>query len=449
MEDYEWKDEVGDFALVPVPPGERRGLAATFLTYTGVLATIAVLLTGGTLGTTFNFTQIILVSVSGCAVLAVIGGLIAPMGPISGCSTYVNIRFPFGRMGAWIFGTIVAGFACGIGWFAVQTWFFGIFVNAIAPQMFLSKIWVAAIWGGILMILTAIYGYKGLATLSYLVVPMFILLAGVGMVASIGEAGGLSALLEATPAKSAPFTTGITAVIGAYIAGATITSDISRYCRRPRDGSIAWIVQVLVLMPFMLAGGGAMVLATGKANVAFAMAGLGMGLGAFLLAMFGQWTTNDNNLYSGALSFNTYLPIRKSVLTAIIGAIGTGIAAYWGVTARAGMQPFMNFLHILGKLLPAIAGGLIADFYVYRKYLGIEFSDRYQVETGMKIPELNWAGIVAAVIGMVVGGWLTPGIAAVNSLLISFALYLVIAVPCTEMEVPIGIGEHELPKTGR
>lgn len=447
---YQWKDKFGDFALVPVPPGERRSMMSSFLVFTGVLACIAAIMGGGALGTMFNFQDLIIVSVVGCAILAAIGGLTAGIGSNSGCSTYVNMRFPYGRVGSWIFGTIIAGISCAIGWFAVQTWFFGIFLNAIAPETFLSEIWVAAIWGGFFMILTAVIGFRGLAFLSYLTVPMFMLLAGIGFMVSIGESpGGFTGLLETAPASPASFVAGVTAVVGMYIAGATITQDITRYTGRARDGAVAWIVQVMILMPYLLVGAGGMVLVTGGANIAAAMAAIGLGVGAFLLVFLGQWTTNDNNLYSGALSINTWIPIKKWVLTVVLGMMGIVLAVYWGLTAATGMQPFIDFISLLGRILPPIAGGLIADFYIYRWYKRLKFSERYVVKPGMEVPELNWAGIVAVVLGALIGGfWVTWGIPALNSFFIALILYVVIAIPCDKAGVPITIGKHTLPETG-
>lgn len=449
MAKYQWKDKFGDYALVPTPPVERRSLMSSFLVFTGVLACIAAIIGGGALGTNFDFTDLIIVSVIGCAILAAIGGLTAGIGSSTGCSTYVNMRFPYGRIGSWIFGTIISGISCGIGWFAVQTWFFGIFLNTLYPGSFFTQIWVAAIWGGALMILTAVLGFRGLAFLSYLAVPMFMLLAGIGFMAAIGEsAGGFSGLLTTEPSAPTSLVAGITAVVGMYIAGATITQDVTRYGMRAKDGAIAWIVQVMILMPFLLVGAGSMVLVTGQPNIAAAMMAIGLGAGAFLLVFFGQWTTNDNNLYSGALSINTYIPVKKWMLTVALGIIGIGLAAYWGLTAGAGMGPFINFISTLGKLLPPIAGGLVADFYIYRWYKRLEFSKRYEIKPRMEVPELNWAGVIAAAVGMAVGHFITAGIPPLNGFFTAFLLYLLIAIPCDKAGVSITIGKHILPETG-
>lgn len=446
-EEYRWKDKFGDFALVPTPSAQKRSTMSAFLIFTGVLACIAAILGGGSLGLMFSFKDLILVSFAGCAILAVIGGLTGVIGGQSGCSTYVNMRWPYGRIGAWVFGTIMSGFAAGIGWMAIQTWFLGIFASVLVPV----SIWLAALIGGILMVLTAAYGYRGLAFLSYLVVPMFLLLAGIGFLVAVGEAGGLSALLAKVPAEPGSVTAGITSVVGMYVVGAVITQDVTRYCKSRAGGGVAWAVQVMILMPFMLIGAGSMMLVTGAANIAVAMSTLGLGAGAFLLVFFGQWTTNDNNLYSGSLSVNLYTPFRKWIIVVILGAIGTALAIYWAITAGSNVgaaSPFMDFLDLLGKIIPPIGGGLIADFYIFRRYKGERLSERYLIEPGMEIPEINWAGIVAVAAGIAVGFLIPWGIAALNALITGFGVYLILSIPCDKMGIPITIGKHKLPETG-
>jgi len=54
-----------------------------------------------------------------------------------------------------------------LGWFSVQVGFFGLTVHIMFPNGgFVTSIRFAAFWGGILMMLTAYYGYKGLSILS-------------------------------------------------------------------------------------------------------------------------------------------------------------------------------------------------------------------------------------------------------------------------------------------
>lgn len=448
-EAWPWKDVYGDYSMVPVPQHEKRSFSSIFYVYMGVLACIAVLWGGSTLGLQFTLKQALVVAVIGSAILAVIGGLTAAMGGISGTSTYVNMRYPFGVVGSQLFGTVVAGIACGIGWFAVQAWLFGIIVHTLFPNAVWANVGVAAIWGGVLMMVTAVIGFRGLAWLSYLAVPFFMLIAGVGAMIGVAEGGGFAGLLSLQPKEPASLSIGITQVVGMYIAGGIITADISRYARKVISGSLAWIVQIIIFQVYMLMGAAILMLATGASDVAGALLAGGAGVGAFMMAILGQWTTNDNNLYNGALSFNTWLHTKKWRITIGEGIIGVAIAAWVGFSAGVSMNPFMNFLTLLGKILPAIGGVLIADFYIFRWYKKVPFKQRYKCKPGMKAAFVNWVGWLSVGLGTWIGGWLIKwGIAALNGLILGFVIYIVLAIVLDAAGVKIELGEHTINEKG-
>ena len=448
-EEWPWKDAYGDYSMVPVPRHEKRSFSSIFYVYMGVLACIAVLWGGGTIGLQFSLKDAILVAVIGSAILAVIGGLTAPIGGIAGTSTYVNMRFPFGAIGSQVFGTIVAGIACGIGWFAVQAWLFGIIVHTLFPNAAWANVGVAATWGGLLMIVTAIIGFKGLAWLSYLAVPFFMLIAGVGAMIGISQGGGFAGLMSIQPQNPAPLNVGITQVVGMYIAGGIITADISRYAKRAIGGAMGWVIQIIIFQVYMLTGSAMLMLATGASDVAGALLAGGAGIGAFLMAILGQWTTNDNNLYNGALSFNTWIHIKKQWITLCEGLIGVGIAAWVGFSAGVSMDPFMKFLTLLGKILPAIGGVLIADFYIFRWYKKVPFKQRYKGKPGMKIALVNWVGWLSVGLGTWIGGWVIKwGIAALNALVLGFVIYIVLAIIIDAAGMKLGVGEHTINEKG-
>jgi len=447
-EEWPWEDKSGDYAMVPVRPHDRRSLTSIFYVFMGVLASISVLWGGGTLGLQFTLKDVIIVAITGSAILAVLGGLTAVIGSITRASTYVNLRPSFGRIGSQLFGTTAFGLTA-IGWFAVQTWLFGVILNTLFPQAWWASIGVAAIWGGILMMTTAAIGFKGLAWLSYLAVPFFLLIAGVGVMIGVSKAGGFGQLMNIMPKSPVPFGTGVTEVVGMLVVGAIATSDISRYSKRVSDGPVAWIIQILIFQVFMLTGSAALSLSTGAANVAQALLLGGAGAGALMMAVFGQWTTNDNNLYSGALALSTWLPIKKRYLTIAVGVIATGIGAWFGFKTGAGMQVFQNFLLFLGKTLPAVGGILVADFYVYRWYKRVPFKQRYQLKPGMEIAQVNWSGWISAILATWLGGWvIKSGAPALNVMVLGAAFYIVIAIIFDRLGIKIEIGKHVIDKTG-
>lgn len=450
--DQRWRDAFGDYAMVPVPEDEQRTLLNVFLVYTGVLAVIAVIAMGASLGINYSVADLALIAFGGSAILIVIGSATAYIGGLTRLSTYVILRYSFGYVGAWIWGVAASGLPTGIGWFAVQTWLFGITINAIVPA---DTVWadvgVAAIWGGLLMMLTAIYGYRGLSFLSYLAVPMFILLALAGFMLGLDATGGFADLAALSPEEPAPgIAAGITAVVGSYIVGATITPDIGRYARESHYPALAWGLQILVLMPVMVVGAGILTLATGETDFAAAMLAAGMGLGVFLIVLFGFWTTNDNNLYSGALAWSMFLPLKKRTVVVIQGVIGTSIAAYAGFAAGVSMDPFIAFLEFLGVTVPAIAGVVITDFYLYRWWEGTPLRERYAYEPGTAFGLIIWPGWVAAILGSWLGGFvLEIGIGSINVIVLAAALYLALMIATKRLGIPAQLGETVVDETGR
>jgi cytosine permease len=445
---WPWEDKYGDYALVPVPKKETRSLLTLFYAYTGVLACIAVLWGGAALGTQFYLKDAIWVAVVGSAILAVIGGLIAPIGGVSRCSTYVNLRPSFGNVGSQVWGTIVSGVPA-LGWFTVQTWLFGIIVNTIFPTAPWASVFWASIWGGILMLITAYIGFKGLAFFSYLAVPFFMLIAGFGVMIGVQQGGGFAGLASIAPASPAPFGVGVTEVVGMYIVGAIITADICRYAKKLWHGAAAWAIQLMILQVYMLSGAAMITLVTGEANIAGALLAAGAGAGAFLMAILGQWSTNDNNIYSASLAINLWAPIKRKYIVLIAGAIGVALAALIARAWGSAMEPFQAFLTLLGTFLPAAGGVLIADFWVYRWYKGEPLRERYQFQPGMKIAKVNWIGWVSAIVATALGAWVIKGgITSLNCLLLGVVLYIVIAIACDKAGVTMDLGEHIIDKTG-
>ena len=73
-------------------------------------------------------------------------------------------RYPFGRKGSKIVGLVFA--ASMLGWFSYQCGYFGETIHLLQPDAAWASPKVATFWGGILMMSTAIIGFKGMTLLS-------------------------------------------------------------------------------------------------------------------------------------------------------------------------------------------------------------------------------------------------------------------------------------------
>ncbi len=453
MEKKEKKGTLNDYAITAVPEEEQKSFLGLFLVYTGVLVCVAVIWTGGSLGRGLDFYTLLYSILAGSIVLGVIGLLTGLIGGYTRTSTYVILRHPFGRYGSMIAGAAVSGIGCGIGWFFIQAWLFGTVLETVTTEIwgtvpFWAQAPVSAFWGAILMTLSAVFGYSGIAFLSYITVPLFLIVLGGGSFAAISEAGGFSRVLTATPADPITFSAAVTAIIGTYIAGATITPDIARYSSKPSHGGWAWFAQVIIMQPILFLAAGMLTLLTPEGDVAHAMAHLGIGLGALILIIFGQWTTNDNNLYNGALAFANTIKVKKSKITIVMGLIGAVLAS---LTAMGvfGADPFMNFLNQLGRYLPPIAGILIADFYIIKPFIeGVkELKERYTFGPGTKYALINWVGIIS----WILAGYFAPslpGIVALNSIIISFAAYIILTYLSKLVNITVTTGEYIEQESG-
>ncbi len=444
---WPWEDIFGDYSLVPVPNHAQKSGVSMLFVLAGIIATVAVLMGGSALGTQFNVNDAVKAIIGGCAVLTFIGGLIAYIGQQAKSTTYICLRYSFGMQGSQLVGSLLGGFIA-LGWFAVQTWMFGLIVSSIAPGYWWSSIGFASIWGGLLMMTTAYIGFKALTWLSYLAVPFFILLCLVGLFIGVDKVGGFAEVFAMGNKSSATLYAGITQVIGMFIGAAILIPDILRFAKTGQSAVLAWVLN-LALLGLMLIGAVIMTASTGAANIAESLILGGIGLGAFLFVFLGQWTTNDSNLYITALSFNTWIHVEKRYLTIAAGIVGTGIAAYVGFVEGSSLNPFIQFLTVLGTYVPAIGGIMIADYYLYRGVLKEPMNTRYNMNPGMTFSKLNWIGLSMAVVGGYIGGSLVEiGIPAINSLVVAGGLYFVLSYLCDQIKIPREIGNHSINNQG-
>ena len=430
----ESKDVFGDSALTVLPKSEIRSTLNVFFVYMGVLAVMAAFWAGSTLGTMFDATTILYVTLIGDVILGVFGFFIATIGGYARVTTYMITRQCFGKVGSIIANLMVSAVPLII-WFAVETWFFGMVMTTIFPDAWWASIAIASLWGGALMTLASFFGYKVISSISYITVPIWFVLALVIFAVVIDTRGGLTALFSAVPPTYGTIGAGITFTVGVYAAGCVTASDVGRYGEKPWGSGLAWAIQVIVFMTLMLFIAGSLMLLTGNPNVAGAMAAIGMGLGALFFALLAQVTTNDVNLWGSYLSWVSIIGKgKRGVWTIVIGAIGTVAAYLWATVAGASMAMFMNFGGLLGNFIPPVGAVMIADFWIFRRYvLGIKDPrQRYQYGRGTKYSLVNWPAILA----MLIGGGLSYYtsminffVPVLNGIIISMVIYLGLAIP--------------------
>ena len=146
----------------------------------------------------------------------------------------------------------------------------------------------------------------------------------------------------------------------------------------------------------------------------------GFGVIALFVLVFATWTTNVINLYSTALASRASVPLGnyRSVVV-IMGIVGT-IVAVVGIS-----ENLIDFLVVMGLLVPPIAGVYLADFFVFKR---TDFSP----ERLARRPAIR---VNAVVVGLGTGVFATwmyysdrswTSIGALDSLLMSMVFYIVL-----------------------
>jgi cytosine permease len=369
-----------DYEVSSVPKNHRRSLFNLTVVTTGLAVAMSTLYTGQALAPGLTLSQTILATIAGCICLWGIMAITGSIGTKTGYATVFNTRRSLGLKGSRILSLVMA--IPLFGWFAFQASFFGQTVNILFPNSVIFDPQVAAVWGGLLMTSTAIFGYKGLTWLSMIAFPFLYLFSTSGVYLS-NEHVGLSTIADIIPLESMSIGAGITIVIGSYAVDAVNQSDISRYGKNPKHNSLASLLAMICFCIAIVAGT-IMIMATGSENIMKATTVLGMGAYSLLFILLLQWTTNDSNLYAAALAICNIKSFPKWKVSLIIGVISS-------IIAGMGIYNYFDaFLSILGTFIPPIAGILAIDFYIFNR-------DKHSPEyiEGEGISDYNIPGLIS------------------------------------------------------
>lgn len=386
-----------DYESEPVPMAKRKGWILLGLIWIAIGIDLSGIMLGMELGAGLSFNDALISVVIGSLVLAVIGSLAAYVGARTGLSTGMISRYVFGEYGAMLITTLI-GITL-FGWFGVQTGFFGEYTHDFLKELFGFEVSVeiAALIGGLLMTSTAVIGYKAIEKLSMWAVP---LMAGLmlGAVYILLSDKTVSLVINA-PLLDTPISLGyaISQVIALFITGTVISPDVARWARSPRDAVYSTFFGFLIGNSIMLLIAIILVKATSTQELSKIFLGLGMGVPAVIILILGQWTTNDNNLYSSALSFSIlFKRIPRYVIAVIVGLIGTGLGV-------AGIyDQFTTFLIYLTAFITPIGGIYVAQFFFVDQTRLTTFSRERQV-----LP-VCWVSMVSWILATLVAFSTTP-----------------------------------------
>jgi len=401
---------------MPVPKSETVSGFQIGVVIIGISITLPLMYSAGELAQGIGLSRAVIAVVAGALILSLLSVPASMVGAKTRLSSYMIIEHTFGYAGAkfvnfW-FGLFL------LGWYAVTAELFGrtLFLAADGLTTLSLSEPVYTLLGSGLVIAATIYGFKAIDRLALIAVPFLLLALAAVVVMSLRQATFADLMVIEGAGLDMP--KAISAVVGAAIVGVVLMPDLTRYARNTRD---------CVVASFLGQGGGIViayicgmipVLVWDELEPMTYMFMVGFGGTALAVLVFATWTTNVVNLYSTALAARASVPVGRYRIVVIICGIAGTAAAVIGVA-----EYLIDFLVVLGLLVPPIAGVYLCDFFFLGRtnFSPAHLENRPAIRVNAIIAGIG-SGIVAT--WMYFGGYSLTTIAPVDSLLIALVLYL-------------------------
>lgn len=433
-----------DFSLRRVPRAARTHWFPIAIQRFGQVSALSQFLLGATLGYALSFWDAALAFLIGSIILEIVITIVGIIGQKEGMQTSLLTRWTgFGEIGSALVGLAIAMSL--IGWFGIQSAISAESLDSLMPDLMPIPVW--SILFGLLVTGVVAFGFKGMQWLANVTVPLFLILVGWSVVSELTQHSITDLMTRAPAGEPMSVFAGAGVVAGGFIVGAIITSDMTRFNRTPGDVVKVTVVGI-TLGEFVIGMAGVLLAHAAQSGNIVAIVTSAVGWVGLLIIITGTLKINDWNLYSSVLglvnfvstTFNKSLPHLATTL--IVGVAGTLLAAF-GI-----LQGFIPFLTVLAAAFPPIAGIMVAEYFVVKKFRPQLDATRGAETLPKTAPRVVPATIIVWLIASLVGYFFTWGIPSITALVVSFVLYVVAG----KFRLVRGVGEvatdNDLPVRG-
>ena len=186
-----------DWSTAPVPKEYRRSDYGVVATLVGQIIALSGIYIGASMVGGMTLSEAFLATLCGSAILAVLGGFLSWVGTKTGVGLSMLLRESFGTIGSYIISVMLLFVA--VGFFGYQATFFGDTIHAMFPNAgWITSSTVAGVWGGLLMMTTALVGYKGIEWLSNWASPLILIMCVASCILAVIRIGSLDAFNDIT-----------------------------------------------------------------------------------------------------------------------------------------------------------------------------------------------------------------------------------------------------------
>jgi NCS1 nucleoside transporter family len=360
---------------------------------------------------------IVIGNVIGCAIFAAF----TVMGHKTGVNQMVLSRSAFGRRGGYLPSALM--FLMTLGWIGVNTYFPVKIAMAILGQFGVADTWlpnvVVVTLIMVIQVAIGVYGFYAIRTFEKYTVPVTVVIMVIMSIMAWTQPGVVNWGLTSSLPPGPHFTmlTLLTTAIGVGwgISWVTWASDYSRFVPRSVPSStVFWYSYIGMYVPTVWLGilGATIASVTQDADPAkmvSAVFGGPVAILVLLLVLHGPIATNILNVYSAALAaLSMGLQVSRTALAWIVGIVGYLVTIYF-VFAPSFAKAFDNWMIGLLLWMSPFAGVILADFYI-KRHGEIDVRELYRAPEASAYGDVNWAGVIAFVAGLIAGWSVEDGL---------------------------------------
>ena len=184
-----------DYPLSHVPMEARTGLLAVTGVLIGFTFFTPTMAAGARLGAAFAFNDLVWILLGGSAILGVYVAIICAIGAKTGLTSVLLSRYTLGSFGSKWADVILGGTQ--VLWYAITAEYMGILfakgLNLPGWEVFFIVFW------SVVMGVTALYGFKSMAIVSYVAMPLMVALVVIVTWLAFKEVGSMENLFGVKP----------------------------------------------------------------------------------------------------------------------------------------------------------------------------------------------------------------------------------------------------------
>jgi cytosine permease len=409
---------VDDYALNRVPRSARYSWVSVAVQRFGQISALSQFLLGATLGFGMEFWDAFWALTLGAVVLEVVAIFVGVIGMREGLQTSVVTRWTgFGHGGSSLIGVAI-GISL-IGWFGIQS---AVSAKGLASLLGTLPTWAWSLVFGLAVTGVVLWGFHSMQWVANVTVPAFLALVGWSIISELSRHDVAGLVSSAAPGPELSLIEGTTLVAGGFIVGAVITPDMTRFNRSTADVVKQTLVGI-TLGEYVIGLAGVLLAHAVGSDSVVGIVTSSVGWVGVLVIVLGTIKINDWNLYSSGLGIVNFIGtvfgrhINRARVTLVVGVVGSVLAAA-GILER-----FTDFLVLLGVAFPPIAGIMVAEYFVVKRWRGDLERSRESGQLPASAPTWVPATLVIWALSAVVGEVFTWGLPSINSLVLAVVLY--------------------------